>query len=74
MSHNIKLEMCKVMVFAVVEKAGAVVMADHEEVRNLAFKKITLGDLKFIFAEFYKKYRRLIDNKIYHPDCFFYLT
>lgn len=30
-SHNIKVEMCKVMVFAVVEKAGAVVMSDGEE-------------------------------------------
>ncbi|XP_066917873.1 rap guanine nucleotide exchange factor 6-like isoform X2 [Clytia hemisphaerica] len=31
LSHNIKLEMCKVMVFAVVEKAGATVMSDKEE-------------------------------------------
>lgn len=31
LSHNIKIEMCKVMVFAVVSEAGAVVMEDHEK-------------------------------------------
>lgn len=31
LTHNIKVEMCKVMVFAVVDTAGAVVMSDQEE-------------------------------------------
>merc|ERR1712226_1127775 len=59
LSHNIKVEMCKVMVFAVVDNAGAIVMSDQEEmdswsvilngsveviVKNQPPKILTLGD------------------------------
>lgn len=59
LSHNIKVEMCKVMVFAVVDKAGAIVMSDNEEMdswsvilngsvdvflKNKPPKTLTLGD------------------------------
>ena len=48
MTMNVRQELCSVMVFAVVDKAGSIVMENEEEVGFdsgffLCFRKTTLG-------------------------------
>lgn len=49
LTHNIKVEMCKVMVFAVVDKAGAVVMSDGEEMDS--WSVILNGSVEIVFED-----------------------
>ncbi|XP_047125253.1 rap guanine nucleotide exchange factor 6 [Hydra vulgaris] len=49
LTHNIKVEMCKVMVFAVVDEAGAIVMSDGEEMDS--WSVILNGSVEILYED-----------------------
>ena len=49
MAMNVRQELCAVMVFAVVEKAGSTVMEDKEEVCQIYFK--LMNKLQFNYVD-----------------------
>ena len=59
MTMNVRQELCAVMVFAVVEKAGSTVMEDKEEVCQIYLK--LMNKLQFNYVD---KFFKLLSKEI----------